>query len=106
MLRLELVRPFFDKERDPFLNLDQQTSELVKKRITYVGIHLGIVQHSNELLEESLLSNLAMERGAAPIHEDIKKAQGEKDDAKLLHLEPSQNLFRHDLCAKEIKRSD
>ena len=72
----------------------------------YLLIHLGVVEHGDELLHEGLVRNLLVERGLALVHQDVQQAQGEEDHSELRHLESLQELVGDDLgaAAREITR--
>lgn len=82
LFRLELFAPLFYQECDTVLNL---------------LIHLGVVEHGDELLHEGLVRNLLVERGLALVHQDVQQAQGEEDHSELRHLESLQELVGDDL---------
>jgi len=40
--------------------------------VAYLLVHFGVVEHSDELFEEGLASDLFVERCAAFVHEDVE----------------------------------
>lgn len=57
LLVLKLLTPLLNQISDPVLNL---------------LVHFGVVEHSDELFEEGLASDLFVERCAAFVHEDVE----------------------------------
>lgn len=71
--------------------------------LTYLLVHLGVVQHGNELLHEGLVRHLLVERGLTLVHQDVEQTKCEVDHSKLRHLESSKELIGHDLGAVDHK---
>ena len=63
--------------------------------ITYLFVHLRIVEHGNELFHEGLPRDLLVERCATLVHQDVKEAEREEDHSQLRHLQSAQQVFRH-----------
>ena len=63
--------------------------------IVYLFVHLGVVEHGDELLHEALAGDLLVERRAASVHKDIDEAEGEEDHAQLSHRQSTQNAVWH-----------
>lgn len=118
LLVLELLSPLFDQVGNPVLNLkwDKVQSENFdsvrrigskkdpSKSYTHLLVHFWVVQHSYQLLEESLAGHLLVERSVAPIHQNVKKTKAEEDDSELGHLEAAQQLIGHYLGATKRKQ--
>ena len=63
----------------------------------HLGVHFGVVEHGHKLFKEGLVGDLTVEGSAAPVHQNVEQAQGEKDDSQLRHLQSPQKLLGDNL---------
>ena len=98
LLRSEFVCPFLDEEGDPILNLNGHKRQdwlrnLYENSVvenTHILVHLGVVEHGDELLHEGLVGDLSVEGSRAAIHEDIEQSEREEDHSQLRHLQAAE----------------
>ena len=57
---------------------------------THILVHLGVVEHGDELLHEGLVGDLSVEGSRAAIHEDIEQSEREEDHSQLRHLQAAE----------------
>lgn len=59
-----------------------------RSKVTYLRVHLWVVQHGDKLLKEELAGNLLVERCVATVDEDVEDTKREEDHSQLRHLQP------------------
>ena len=81
------------------------TIDFKAKMSTYLLVHLWVLKHRYELLEEALASDLLLECHSGAIHQDVEKAKREKDNSCLVEGETTKNLVCCCLCTtRETKK--